>query len=86
MKDIINPKIYGLSSRVQLREIEEGWLAIVKKRKSRIIMKDALQILEIASQIRKTQAELEIAVIISGPICSKSIAFLKDNQIDIICE
>lgn len=83
MKKEILASSFGLSSRIKL-QIEDNAIIIVKQRKSRIIMKDSKQILDIANKIRIQEPNKEIKLLISGPICSKSIKFLKENNIDII--
>ncbi len=77
---------FGLPKRTQLIQLDANTIGIVKKRKSRIIMKDSKQIVDIAMQIRKENKKLNIMLIISGPICSKSIKFLGENKIDILEE
>ena len=81
--EIISPNQFGLSSRTILQEDGES-IIIVKKRKSRIIMKDSKQILEIANKILSYKPNYQIKLLISGPICSKSIKFLSENKIEII--
>jgi len=81
--EIISPNQFGLSSRTILQEDGES-IIIVKKRKSRIIMKDSKQILEIANKILSYKPNYKIKLLISGPICSKSIKFLSENKIEII--
>lgn len=80
----INPKIFNLSSRVKLYGHNSELIQIIKKRKSRIIMKDGLQILEIANSIRKLYPNVKIEVLVSGPVCSKTISFLESHNISII--
>lgn len=82
----INAEDYNLPKRTQLISLSEGCIGIVKKRKSRIIMKDGRQIVEIALKIRNVEAALSIALIISGPICSKTRKLLQDNKIEVIEE
>ena len=77
---------FGLPKRTQLIQLDANTIGIIKKRKSRIIMKDSKQIVDIAMQIRKENKNLNIMLIISGPICSKSIKFLGENKIDILEE
>lgn len=84
MGNKIDPKVYGLPSRTELRLIDNGRIAIVKKRKSRIIMKDGFKIEEQARQIKSTSPDIEISIIVSGPVCSKTLAFLEENQIEVI--
>ena len=79
----VDPKKYGLHSRTILQEITHEHIAIVKKIKSRIIMKDGRKILEQAQKIKLLQPNTKVSLIISGPICSKTKAFLNEQKIDI---
>lgn len=79
-----NPDYYRLSGRTKLQALGEQHLAIVKKRKSRIIMKDGLQILEQQKLILEKEPTLKVSLLISGPICSKTIKFLQKNGIEIV--
>jgi len=81
--ETISSSQFGLSSRVKL-VLEDSCIIIVKKRKSRIIMKDSIQILDIANKIKAQEQDKEIKLLISGPICSKSIKILNENNIEII--
>ena len=85
MKEDISPTDFGLSNRVILI-LEGRSIIIVKKRKSRIIMKDSKQLLETANKIWNKKPNIKIKILISGPICSKSIKFLADNDIEVITE
>ena len=76
----------GLAKRTKLIQINANTIGILKKRKSRIIMKDGKQVLEIAKQIRKYDKKNNVVLIIQGPICSKTINFLSENSIGIIEE
>ena len=86
MNKELNPKGFGLNSRVVLQQINADTIAIVKKRKSRIIMKDGKQILEQATEILKNNPKFKIALLVSGPVCSKTTKFLAENGIAIIKE
>ena len=77
---------FGLAKRNQLIQIDANTIGIIKKRKSRIIMKDGKQILEMAKQIWKNDKKTNIVLIIEGPICSKTINFLADNKIGVLEE
>lgn len=77
---------FGLPKRLKLIQIDAKTIGIIKKRKSRIIIKDGLQILDIAKQIRKLDKSLSIYLIIEGPICSKTISLLAKNKIEIVSE
>ncbi len=76
-----NPTHYGLSPKVQLKELGNNRIAICKVIKSRIIRKDAEKMVAMANQIRSISPELEITLICTRNICSKSIALLNSNNI-----
>lgn len=75
---------YGLNSRVKLEQIAENHIAIVKRIKSRIIQKDALKIIEMVQLIHKTDPRIKVSLVCNNNICSKSLALLKENNIDVI--
>ncbi len=79
---IIDPKAHGLNSRWKLRQNGQT-IYLEKIRKSRIIMSDARQILTQIEQIKEAFPEHKVALRIGGPICSKSVNFLAENQIEI---
>jgi len=85
MTEQIDPKQYGLSSRVKLFR-EQDSIIIVKKRKSRIIMKDSMLIVDIVSTIRSHENNMVYKLLIEGPICSKSKAFLLENNVEVIVD
>ena len=80
----LNPSDFGLNSRVVLVQISQNHIGIVKKRKSRIIMKDGIQISLLASQINNKLPQARFSLLITGPICSKTIKFLDNESISII--
>lgn len=75
---------YGLSSRVKLEKISEHNIGIIKLIKSRIIQKDAEKIIEQANTIRKIDSSIKVSLICNNNICSKSVALLNKNNIEII--
>ena len=79
-----NPLYYGLPNRVQLEVLGHNRLGIRKEIKSRIIQKDATRIIEIAKLIKSKHPELEITLICTRNICSKSITLLKKEGIEIV--
>lgn len=76
-------KEFGLSSRVQLEQFGLQHIRIHKKIKSRIIRKDAIKIIEIATTIRQQAPNTKLTLVCFNNICSKSIALLQNNNIDI---
>lgn len=81
---ITDPTIYGIPKRTILKEIDSYHLAIIKDIKSRIISKDAKRIKEMADLIASIEPNLKISLCCNRNICSKSIAYLTENNIDII--
>ena len=77
----IDPTQYNLSSRVDLRQGRSGDFLIIIDRKSRIIMKDGVRILEMVKKINKIDPKKNISVRTSAPICSKTKKLLLVNSI-----
>ncbi len=80
---ITDPTHYGLPARVQLEVLGDNHLGIRKVIKSRIIRKDAEKIVEIARQIRSVNPTLGLTLLCNHNICSKSLALLREEQIEI---
>ena len=76
----IDPKLYGLHSRITLRKNKKD-IYIVIDRKSRIIMKDGYSIVEIVKKIRYYETGKNISVLSGAPVCSKTRKFLTENNI-----
>lgn len=77
------PSYYGLPVRTQLEVLDENVLGIRKVLKSRIIRKDAERIIEMASQIKSVIPGVEITLICTRNICSKSVQLLAGEGIGI---
>ena len=84
MGKIIDPKEFGLHPRTVIEVAGKDKFAIVINRKSRIIMSDGEKILEKAEKIIKVRPKARVGFKTSAPICSKTAAFLKKHEIDII--
>jgi hypothetical protein len=78
-----NPDFYGLPARVQLEELGVNQLGIRKVIKSRIIQKDAAKIVAIAERIKSVHPNLEVTLICTRNICSKSLALLGKENIKV---
>jgi len=78
------PENYGLPKRQKIVKISETEVGLVKMRKSRIIMKDGEQIYKLVNTIKSKDDKLKVKLVISGPICSKTVKYLIGNNIDII--
>lgn len=79
----LDAREYGLNRRFRLEMNSKGQIYIVMNRSSRIIMKDAKNILEKADRIKKVDAEAGIILKTNAPICSKSVKYLKEHGINI---
>ena len=78
----IDPKLYGLHSRITLRKNKKD-IYIVIDRKSRVVMKDGHRILEIVKKIRELETGKNVSVLLGAPVCSKTQKFLTENNIAI---
>lgn len=78
-----DPAFYGLSSRVQLEQLDNHRIGIRKVIKSRIIRKDAEKIVAIARQIKSVTPDVEITLICTPNICSKSLRLLAEEAIGV---
>ncbi|MFW2366900.1 MAG: hypothetical protein ACN4GW_10815 [Desulforhopalus sp.] len=85
MKKFLDPREYGLPGRTMLEMIDDNHIAIVINRKSRIIMADGEKIKEKIVTLQKTLPQASFALKTSAPVCSKTLTFLKDNNIGLIC-
>jgi len=79
-----DPEDFGLNKRTVLHRINKNHVAIVKLRKSRIIMKDGEAVLSQAEVIRNASKNIKVSLLTNAPVCSKTAAFLKSNKIDVI--
>ena len=80
----IDPKIYGLSARTVLMQTDSDKFTLVINRKSRIIMKDTLTIIKKIEKIKEKVQSASVDLETSAPVCSKSIKFLKEHDVDIV--
>ena len=79
----INDK-YGLPRRVKLENLGDNTIGIVKIIKSRIIQKDAKKIIEISNLIKEVDNSIDVVLVCTENICSKSKKVLSDNNIDLV--
>jgi hypothetical protein len=80
----INPAIFGLASRITIYRKSNTHFVIVKNRKSRIVMHDGRQLLSLAKKIWHVYPHIRVSLQTTAPVCSKTLAFLADNNIDVI--
>ena len=77
----VDPRLYELPPRTLLMKRGADEFILVVRRKSRIIMKDALGILKKAEKIYAKVSKASVTVETNAPVCSKSMQFLKEKGI-----
>ena len=77
----IDPKRYNLSPRLNLQQNELNEFFLIIDRKSRVVMKDAYRILEIANKVQSIEKDKNISVLTSAPVCSKTRTLLSSYSI-----
>ncbi len=82
----INPETYGFPKRQELVPLGSNHIGLVKLIKSRIIQKDAKKIVEMVQQIKKVDKSLEVSLVCSSNICSKSLSLLEREGVGVIVE
>lgn len=83
MRTTLAAKEFGLPSRTVIEQIDDKTIALVMKRKSRIIMADGRKIKEKVESIKALQPEMQVVLEITAPVCSKTSTFLGDAGIQI---
>ncbi|MDX1775755.1 MAG: hypothetical protein R3297_04180 [Desulfobulbales bacterium] len=84
MPKYLDPKSLGLHTRTVIEELAPDTLAIVVNRKSRIIMADGIKILAKAGKIRDVKPGSKVVLKTAAPVCSKTLKYLADNEIEIL--
>ena len=84
MAKYIDPKSLGLQSRTTVEEVNKDTLALVIKRKSRIIMADGIKILAKVSKIKTAKPNMNVILKTTTPICSKTLQLFENNGLEVI--
>ncbi len=84
MTKYLDPKSLGLPSRTTVEEVNKNTLALVIKRKSRIIMADGIKILSKTTQIKAAKPNMDVILKTTTPVCSKTLQFFKNNGLEVI--
>lgn len=80
MDEQVNPKRFGLPKTLEIQKTDDQVFAIITRRKSRIAMKDAKSIIKKANKIKAVYPKAKIKIKTNAPVCSKTEAFLKENE------
>ena len=84
MAKYIDPRSLGLPSRTIVEEIDTKTLAIVIKRKSRVIMADGLKILAKVNTIKTATPGMNVILKTTTPICSKTLQLFEKKGLKVI--
>ncbi len=84
MTKYLDPKSLGLTSRTTVEEVNKDTLALVIKRKSRIIMTDGIKILSKATQIKAAKPNMKVILKTTTPICSKTSQLFENKGLKVI--
>ena len=79
----IDPKVFGLHHSTVIEVVDEQTLALVVKRKSRLIMKDGKKLLAKAARIREVRPDVRVILRSSAPICSKTRRMLEEALVPV---
>ena len=83
MRKKIDPEIYGLPPRTLLFKQDPNEFIIEINRKSRIVMKDAVSIVDKSRKIKHVDSGATITLETNAPVCSKSVSFLNENGLEV---
>ncbi len=84
MPSTVDPQLFGLHHTTIIEQPGENRFALVINRKSRIIMADGKKILQKAARIIEKFPAARISLRTSAPVCSKTKALLKENNVELI--
>ena len=84
MTKYLDPKSLGLPSRNIVEEVNKDTLALVIKRKSRIIMADGIKILAKVSKIKTAKPNMNVILKTTTPICSKTLQLFENKGLEVI--
>lgn len=73
---------FGLSARDMVAKISNDHIAVIKDRKSRLIMKDGRIFLVKAQAVSLKFPGIRVSLATNAPVCSKTVKFLLSNGID----
>ena len=84
MTQYLDPKSLGLPGKNTVEVIDKNTLAIVIKRKSRIIMADGIKILAKVDTIKTAKPGMDVQLKTMTPICSKTLQLFKEKGLEVI--
>jgi hypothetical protein len=86
MTNYIDSRSLGLQPRTIVEVINENTMALVIKRKSRLIMADGKKILVKVEKIKKAKSGYNVMLKTTAPVCSKTLQYLSDHGVELITD
>ena len=83
MNEPVNPEVFGLHPKTKIELIDKATYIIIIRRKSRIIMKDARNILDKVAKIKSVDPLARVGVHTTAPVCSKTRKLLRAHGVEI---
>ena len=84
MTQYVDPISLGLPARTTVEAVDRNTLAIVIKRKSRIIMADGIKILAKVTKIKAAKPGMNVILKTTTPICSKTLQLFEKKGLKVI--
>ena len=84
MTQYVDPISLGLPAKTTVEAVDRNTLAIVIKRKSRIIMADGLKILAKVNTIKTAKPDMNVILKTTTPICSKTLQLFEKKGLKVI--
>jgi len=84
MTKYLAPKSFDLPPKTIVEKIDRNTLAIVIKRKSRIIMADGIKILAKVAKIKTAKPDMNVILKTTTPICSKTLQLFENKGLKVI--
>ena len=84
MTQYVDPISLGLPAKTTVETVDRNTLAIVIKRKSRIIMADGLKILAKVNTIKTAKPDINVILKTTTPICSKTLQLFEKKGLKVI--
>lgn len=84
MREALDPAAFGLTRRDRIERVDEGRIALVVDRKSRIVMADGERLVRKIETIRENAKGWRVDVRTNAPVCGKTRAFLSEKGVEVL--
>ena len=79
----VDPRVFNLSSRLNIQENDKSEVFFIIDRKSRIIMKDGIRIFNQIQTVKEKRSSARFFFKTSAPVCGKTKIYLNQRNIEI---